>query len=66
MVDHWFEVVHLWESLDLAIGNRQWICLTGVSLFLWHEDFFAKLGLELGKLVKITSQIIVRSNLREA
>lgn len=36
-------VLRPWEESDLAKLNRLWVCITGVPLFLWHEDFFRML-----------------------
>lgn len=61
----WLDDVRKWENSDFSKLSRVWVCITGVPHFFWHSDFFSKLGMELGKLIKILPRTLKKKGLRE-
>lgn len=53
LLEPWFEDLLAWKDLDLSVANQRWVCLSEVPLFLWHSEFSARVGEELGELVRL-------------
>lgn len=66
MFSCWFSYVRPWEESNLAKLNHVCICISGVPLFLWHEKFFTKLGMELGEFYELSPRTLEKKELWEA
>lgn len=40
MLEEWFSDNKLWERSDLADGDLRWVCLKGIPILVWNDQFF--------------------------
>lgn len=66
MLDEWFSEVKKWEDFDLADGDLLWICMSGVPILAWNDQFFSFVVAEFGHFLGVSPAMELKLNLREA
>lgn len=65
LLEEWFSEVMRWEESDLANGDLRWICLSGVPIPAWNDQFFSFVVAEFGEFLGVSSATEMKLNLKE-
>lgn len=66
LLENWFSEVRAWEESELADGLIQRICIRGVPIPLWHNQFFSFAVADFCQFVEVLAATKEKLNLQNA